>query len=279
MSKKHRTVALLLVGLAACSGGEEAPPAAAAPTEVHFTASDFAFQGPSTIESGMVTFTLTSNGPNWHHLQLVKIPDGMTFDFFVQQLAQAQPGQPLPAWFVEAGGVNPPPTGGSASATLMVEPGEYAVMCVVDTPDHVPHFAKGMIQPLTVTAASGAPAAMPPADMMLNLVDYAFSFSTPPTAGSHVIHVMNGGGQAHEVAFFKLEPGKTMDDVMAFAQTYAGDPPMVPHGGVPAIRPGEDADVYVDFTPGDWVALCFLPDATDGAPHVVHGMMLPFTIS
>jgi len=27
------------------------------------------------------------------------------------------------------------------------------------------------------------------------------------------------------------------------------------------------------------VALCFLPDATDGAPHVVHGMMLPFTIS
>jgi hypothetical protein len=50
-------------------------------------------------------------------------------------------------------------------------------------------------------------------------------------------------------------------------------------GGVPGIRPGQTVAVQVDFTPGEWAALCFVPDATDGVPHVVHGMVLPFTVS
>jgi hypothetical protein len=37
--------------------------------------------------------------------------------------------------------------------------------------------------------------------------------------------------------------------------------------------------MHVDLAPGDYVALCFLPDAGDGAPHLAHGMALPFTIS
>jgi hypothetical protein len=45
------------------------------------------------------------------------------------------------------------------------------------------------------------------------------------------------------------------------------------------MRAGQMVDVHVDFTPGEWVALCFVPDATDAAPHLVHGMVLPFTIS
>ena len=277
---KHPLLITLLVGLAACGGGEEAPPAAAMPTEVHFTASDFAFQGPQTIESGVVTLVLDNAGPDLHHLQLIKIPDGMTFDQFKDGLAQMQPNAPPPPWFATAvaGGVNPPQPGSSAKATIMVEPGEYAVLCLVDTPDHVPHVFKGMIQPLTVTASTGAPAAMPPADVMLTLVDYAFSFATSPTAGSHVIHVMNGAQQAHEVAFIKLLPGKTMEDVMAWGETYQ-NAPFEMYGGVPSMAPGEMADVYVDFTPGEWVALCFVPDINDGMPHLVHGMVLPFTIT
>ncbi|MGD8281321.1 MAG: hypothetical protein PVJ80_13335 [Gemmatimonadota bacterium] len=279
---RNRLFALVLVAVAAC-GGENTPEAGsdavAGPREVHFTASDFQFEGPSTIEAGMVTFDLSNTGPNLHHLQLVKLPDGMTLDAFQEALGQMQPGSPPPEWFVPAGGVNPPPVGGeSAAVTMMIEPGEYAVLCLVDAPDHVPHVFKGMIQPLTVTPSTSAPAELPPADMTLTLVDYAFSFSTPPTAGSHVIHVSNGAAQGHEVAFIKLLPGKTVDDVMAWAETFQ-DRPFVTHGGVSVIAPGQVADAYVDFTPGEWMALCFVADATDGAPHVVHGMLQPFTIS
>lgn len=280
--RRNRLLALTLVGLAACSG-ESAPDTAATdmgPREVQFTAQDFSFQGPSSIEAGTITLSLTNAGPNLHHLQLVRIPDGMTFDEFKEALGTIQPMTPMPDWFHDAGGVNPPPTGnGPAKVTMTIEPGEYAVMCVVDTPDHIPHFAKGMIQPLTVTESSHPAAPLPPADMELSLVDYAFSFSTPPTAGSHVIRVTNGAEQSHEVLFVKLNPGKTVDDAMAWGQTYAGPEPFVAHGGVSAMPPGQSEDVYVDFTPGQWMALCFLPDATDGLPHVAHGMMLPFTIS
>jgi hypothetical protein len=153
------------------------------------------------------------------------------------------------------------------------------VLCVVDTPDHIPHVMKGMIKPLTVTPAAGTPAPLPASDLTLTLVDYAFSFDAPPTAGPHAIRVVNGASQAHEVALFRLLPGKTLDDVMAWGATYEGAPPITAVGGVPAFRPGQEAVMHVDLTPGEYVALCFVPDATDGLPHVAHGMALPFQIS
>jgi hypothetical protein len=279
--RANRLLGLIVIGLAACGGGD-APDTAAAPAEpreVRFTASDFAFEGPASIEAGLVTFALDNVGQTLHHAQLVRLPDGMTFQAFQEAMSQMQPGSPPPEWFVDAGGVNPPAPGQTARVTMMVEAGEYAVLCVVDTPDHVPHVFKGMIRPLTVTPATAPPVPMPPADLMLTLVDYAFSFSAPPTAGQHTIHVMNGASQSHEVVFIKLHSGRTMDDVMAWGATYAGDEPFDTHGGVPGIRPGQMANVHVDFTPGDWAALCFVPDAKDGMPHLVHGMVLPFTIS
>lgn len=279
---KSKSILGLSIFIAACGGGDvpEQAAAPAQPTEVHFVASDFTFEGPTSIEAGVITFVLENDGPNLHHLQLVRLPDGMSLEAFQQQLGTLQPGTPPPAWMIDAGGVNPPPTGqGEARVTMMLEAGEYAVLCMVDTPDHVPHVFKGMIRPLTVTPSSTPPAPMPSADLMLSLVDYAFSFSAPPAAGEQVIHVMNGAAQSHEVVFIKLHPGRTMDDVMAWGATYAGDPPFDTHGGVSAIRGGQMVDVHVDFTPGEWAALCFVPDANDALPHIAHGMVLPFTIS
>ena len=279
--RADRLLGLMLLGLTTCGG--EAPPAEssapAAPTEVAFTASDFTFDGPTTIEAGMVTFVFENNGPQLHHLQLVRLPEGMTLEAFQAEMGKLQPGTPPPAWIIDAGGVNPPPPGQAARATLMVEAGEYAVLCMVDTPDHVPHVLKGMIRPLTVTPSTTPPAAMPPADLMLTMVDYAFSFSAPLTGGPHTIHVMNGATQSHEIVFIKLHAGKTMDDVNAWAATYAGDAPFDTYGGVSAIRAGQMANIEVDFTPGEWAALCFVPDMADAMPHVMKGMVSTFTIS
>jgi hypothetical protein len=284
MRANYALLALTLIGLAGC-GGDGAPPsgeaaeAAPAPREVHFTASDFAFEGPRTIESGMITFALTNTSETWHHLQLIRLPEGMTMEEFGAGLMEMQPGSPIPTWVVAAGGVNPPPTGGTARVTLMVEPGEYAVLCLVDTPDKVPHVAKGMIQPLTVTASASAPAPLPASDLTLTLVDYAFSFSEPLTSGAHVVRVENSANQEHEIALFRFLPGKGMADLEAWAVAYEGPAPMTAIGGVPAIRPGQVADMYLDLTSGDYVALCFVPDATDGMLHLMHGMVLPFQIS
>jgi hypothetical protein len=279
----NRVLVCLSAFLVACGGDapetDGASASGSAPREVRFTASDFAFAGPRTIESGMVTFVLDNTSQNLHHLQLVRLTEGMSAEDFHQRLMTLQPGTPPPSWFVDAGGVNPPPPGEPARVTMMVEPGEYAVICLVDTPDHVPHFAKGMVAPLTVTEAEGAPAPLPAADRTLTLVDYAFSFDAPPTSGAQDIRVVNGATQSHEIAIFRIVPGKTVEDVLAWGATYEGEPPMIPAGGVPGVRPGQQVVMHMDLEPGDYVALCFVPDANDGVPHLAHGMVLPFTIS
>ena len=280
------TLPITLTFAAACTGDgaetdatADASVNAAGIPELRFVASDFAFEGPATVEAGMKTMVLTNTAETWHHVQLIRLPEDMTYDAFLEGMANMQPGSPPPPWLEETGGVNPPPAGGEARVTMMLEAGEYAVLCLVDTPDGVPHVMKGMIQPLTVTPATRPAPPLPASDLTLTLVDYAFSFSEPLTAGRHVIRVENPSPQAHEVVLFRFLPGKTMDDLQVWSNGYQGPAPVTPVGGVPAIRPGLVANMDVTLTPGEYVALCFVPDATDGQIHLMHGMALPFTVS
>jgi hypothetical protein len=34
-----------------------------------------------------------------------------------------------------------------------------------------------------------------------------------------------------------------------------------------------------DFEPGDYFAICFVPDPASGAPHFALGMIAPFTVT
>lgn len=288
---RRRLVAgMVLLAAGACapqdSGNAGDRPAAvataaapAAPPAVLFTAKDFAFEGPDSVASGLTTFVLNNGGTTYHHVQLFRLGEGKTVEDLHAAFMAMKPGDPFPSWAAFAGGVNASDPGAQARATLMLEPGEYAVVCIVDTPDHVPHVMKGMMKPLTVTPSNAPALPAPQADLTLTLVDYAFSFSMPPTAGHHVIEVRNGGPQPHEVLFVQLHPGMTMDDFMKWGQTYEGDAPGHALGGVPAVMPGQVEYVTLDLAPGDYLAVCFVPDAKDGMPHLAHGMALPFTIS
>ena len=45
------------------------------------------------------------------------------------------------------------------------------------------------------------------------------------------------------------------------------------------MRPGVTSYVRARLTPGNYMLLCFVPDAKDGKPHLEHGMVLPFSVS
>lgn len=280
-------VVLLLVGAcarndagsAAGSAGGGVAEAAVAPAVVHFTAKDFAFEGPDTIASGMTTLVLHNDGPNLHNLVLIRLEDGKTFaDLQAGVAAMKGPGLP-PGWAVLSGGVNPPDPGSDTEGTLDIAPGNYAVVCVVDAPDHVPHMMKGMMKALTVVPATTAPAPAPTADLTVSEVDFAFGFSAQPTAGRHVIKVVNNGTQVHEFELIRLAPGKTLNDLMQWGQTYQGGLPGSSLGGSAPMVPGMVEYVPMDLTPGNYVALCFMPDPTTGKPHLAEGMVYQFTIT
>ena len=248
-----------------------APAAAAAPNVVTVNARDFAFEAPAEIPAGMTTFRLVNQGPDIHHIQLVRLAEGKTVDSL---MAAFKAGGPPPAWAKDAGGPNAPTPGEESNYTTMLEPGNYAMICFIDTPDKVPHMMKGMVKPITVTSppAGAVAAAEPAADVTMKLVDYAFELSKPLVAGRQTIRVENGATQPHEVFLIQFAPGKNMKDLMAWAKDYKGPPPGKAMGGVTAIPSNDHGTLTVDLPPGDYGLICFVPDAKDGKPHLAHGM-------
>jgi hypothetical protein len=160
----------------------------------------------------------------------------------------------------------------------VLEPGNYAVVCFVEGADHVPHMAKGMMRPLTVTPSANANTTEPAADVTLTLSDYTFTLSKPLVAGKQMIKVENGATQPHEVVLIQLGPGKTIEDVGKWVVDMKGPPPGKPIGGIPAFVPGKSSFFEANLAPGDYGMICFVPDAKDGKPHVQHGMSKQFKI-
>ena len=249
---------------------------AAAPAKarvVHVTGEDFKFDAPDIIPAGLTEFRFLNKGPSLHHMAIVKLTDRKTVDDL--RAALADPGPP-PAWVKEMGGPNISDSGLESNATLMMEPGNYAIICFVDI-GGPPNFAKGMVRPLRVVR-SKAVDPRPKPDLTATLVDYNFKLSSPIRAGTHTIGVRNVAKQHHEIQLVQLAPGKTLGDFMNWLQKMEGPPPGKAVGGVFGIKPGISEYFTYNFTAGNYALICFLPDARDGKPHFAHGMAQQITV-
>jgi len=275
-SQSLYAVVLALAPVAGCSSERGTPtpearaPAASAPNVVTFTAADYRFEGPAEIPAGLTQFRLTNKGTEPHHLTLVRLDQGRTFDSLMARLRR--PGPP-PAWARPVGGPNAPDPGAESNAEHMLEPGNYAVLCFVPTKEGVPHLAKGMVAPLKVTAAAGPAATPRDADVVMKLVDYDFELSSPLTPGERIIRVENSAQQMHEVELAKLSPGKSVQDLIAWEMGgRKGEAPGKWVGGIATLAQGEQGQFTVEVEPGNYALICFVPDAKDGKPHLAHGM-------
>jgi hypothetical protein len=243
---------------------------------VTVVAREYAFDMPASIPAGLTSFVLRDAGAQPHHLMLFRLNGGRTLSdaFHALTISGA-----LPSWMHPVGGPNTPaPGGGVSNATLILEPGDYIVFCMVPSPDGAPHFAKGMARGLTVRPSSHAQPAIPAGDITITMRDYSFDFSTPPTRGHHTITVTNAGRQSHELILSRLAPGKTSRDFVRWIETQDGSPPVIPVGGTTDLPPGGTILLEVDLEPGSYSLLCRVRDAKDGRPHDAHGMSRDFLV-
>jgi hypothetical protein len=246
-------------------------------------AKEFAFSAPKSITAGLTTFRLVNDGKEIHHLSILKLEQGKTVKDL--QAALKDTSAPPPKWLVAVGGPNAAAPGATIEATLDLAAGNYVFLCFVPSPgEQMPHAAKGMITPVTVTAAGGVTQAgatfapTPTPDVHLVLKDYGFKFSKPITAGKHTIHIMNEGPQDHEAILIQLAPGKHLADFNTWASTgMKGPPPARPMAGIAAMGKGRTAIVTDDFTPGTYAITCFV-GAPDKKMHAEHGMNLEFVV-
>lgn len=267
---------------AALEAAEASPPAesvgraGAGPRELVIRTFDYRFDAPDTILAGPTTIRLVNDGPDFHHVWLVRLEEGRSAGELIEPLAAHGP---LPSWAVAVGGPNTPGAPGEETvAAVDLEPGEYALVCVIPgMQDGELHVAKGMIRPLTVMPSGEARVLSEP-DLVMTLDDYTYELDRPITPGRHAIRVVNAAAQPHEVVVVRLEPGRTAMDFLAFLQKPEGAPPGKMIGGVTWLSRGESNVMMLDFEPGEYALLCFVPDEGDGRLHLEHGMIDQFRV-
>ena len=270
----------LVAGLVAASASARTAPASLGDIpELTIVTTDFRFEAPDTVPAGLTRVRLRNDGKEHHHAQIVRLGPGVTIPKLLEAISKSVASLPVGTKFV--GGPNVPAKGGTSEVVLTLEPGNYALICFVSGQDHVPHLAKGMTRLLTVTqpvVAKSKPRA-PEADIRMTLHDYAFDLPAVIPAGRHTIRVENAAAQPHEAVLGKLVAGKTIADLMQWMKTREGAMPGEEVGGTVGLSTGEVNFVNVDLTPGEYVLLCFVPDAKDGKSHLSHGMIRQFTVS
>jgi hypothetical protein len=268
--------------------------------DLSITAVDYAFEMPATAEAGLTHVLLDNQGMMDHHAMFLRPHEGSTIED-VQAALEGGDFGALFATAMSAGGPNVGP-GHQASVAMNLEAGQYLIVCVIPNEEGIPHFALGMQAVLEVT--EGAADSTPPeADATVNLIEMAFDgLPTDATAGTHVWEVANTGAQLHEMVVLQLAEGVTIDQAMqAFSepppsaspvaspivdQTVASPaaggpagPPFEAIGGTAPMSPGETNYAVLDLAAGDYIAICFVPDAETGAPHFAMGMIAGFTVT
>jgi hypothetical protein len=109
------------------------PAAQPAPPEAPFTVrmSDFAYDGaPDTLPAGETTVNVVNDGPQVHRMAVQRVnEEGVT----AEQVSQHLSGTPVatPPTYAPNGGMNEMDPGLSGWVTLHLDPGVYALVCIV----------------------------------------------------------------------------------------------------------------------------------------------------
>lgn len=276
--------AIAVVGLALACTATADPDSTATPgaaSLVTIIAHEYSYEAPDTIPAGFTDFRLFNRGEEVHGATIVRLGDGRTLPEYLAAYGEAnRVGGPRPDWATFHGGPLAPP-GGEANVAVDLEPGNYAWVCFVPGPEGVVHLLRHEQARAFVVRDRSRIAPTPPAPAptaSLRMSDHAFELSDPLERGKQVIRVENLGIEPHHVLLFKLLPGKTMEEYLAWLENgMQGDAPAEGVGASGELSTGEQAYMEIDLSAGDYVMVCLVA-GQDEVPHVAKGMMQHFRV-
>lgn len=236
---------------------------------------DYALRGPLTARAGFTRVRIVNHGKQPHHLELTKVPDTMSIATVQHILATEVANVKVKDW----GGPQITLPGDSSEAIVQLQGGRYTIECWVTAADGKPHVMKGMITMLDVKPTRSG-SVEPIADLVLNAKDYSLSFHTEPLRGHHLVRFDNAGPQEHDVEIVRLRVGENSEMIRKWALTgLVGAPPVGQLvGGAVGVDRGNRVWFPLDLRPGRYAMFCFVPDAKDGKPHLLHGMVREFNV-
>jgi uncharacterized cupredoxin-like copper-binding protein len=253
---------------------------------------DFGYEVSGPVTSGVQTFETRNRGTEIHMMGIGRMKDGVTFDDVVAGLSEAdggegedaggeEQGDPFEALFTEddigaPGQVLFPGNEQTLTLATGLEPGSYALVCFIPGEgDGVPHFAKGMLQELTVVdAESDGEAPEVEAEYTLGDSETPDGPDAVP-AGEITIALTNDGEKSKDFIVAQLDEGKEIAAFDAFfEEMFEGEQPP-PEGaaeqapGIVAdntfsIEPGQTVYMTVTVTAGEWQFVSAANDDGEG---------------
>jgi hypothetical protein len=242
--------------------------------------------GLETLEAGYHTLTLENNAEAPSSLYVFQIKDGFSAEdveaawnnvnasFMGGGDPNAAINELLGVANVLSGPLSEPNT--SNEIGLELTPGHYLLI----------GEARGEEGPqqgtlnLTVNEAATANTA-PEADVNVVMADFAFAIPGDIKSGEQLWKVTNEGQQIHHLIIMKPKEGKTLDDILAYDPSSGEEEPATEVGIIEVMTNGKSAYKTINLEPGDYIAICFMPDHAeggDGMPHFMHGMVQNFTV-
>ena len=241
---------------------------------------DFYTLNTNHLKAGLVEVRLHNAGTVPHQVQLLRLHDGVALPDFLGAVAASNGGAVLQ--LADAtGGANAIDPGGYQAAFVNLRAGNYVALCfLTDGGDGAPHFAHGMLSPFTVEGQGNS--AHPPGHVLGAINAFSFGYQMPAVVDGHGLYRFTNtdGTDTHELTILRLAPGKTAGDFLNWIQTGGNGPPPVvaSAGGANALAPGLHMWVQLNLAPGNYVAVCFVPDdAGSHPPHAALGMVHGFT--
>lgn len=252
--------------------------------ELEIVVTSDAITAPATLEAGFYRLAIDDRSGLGADISIGRYEDGATLDLILDATTEVN------AAFMGEG--NPGPAmaridelvdlvGGASQPASVIEltPGEYTILSVGTTEDGQNHFDLGMVAGLTVTENAAMPEPPTP-DVTIQMVDFAFAIPADVRAGQQTWEVVNAGAQIHHLILLRPAEGRTIDDLMAYLQDPEpqGPPPAEDVAATAVLSMDESNYLNFDLAPGDYLALCFMPDFETGMPHVELGMLQSFTV-
>lgn len=270
------SLAAMLAMLTGCGDGDAAAADSRRTPTIEVTAHDYGFGVPPTLPGGLVDLALVNRGNEPHFAAFARPAEGKSLAD-VRAAITAEPGggtPPGPPPLVEYAALGTVDPGGTSRMTVNLPAGPYVLFCALPAPDGTPHSLKGMMADVVVT--DGIARDLPETQGTVPVFDFAFGPLPELKAGTNRVTLENRGRQVHEIDLVELADGKTMEDAVAWATTFAGPAPIRFLGG-PAVRNGLSAVGTFEMKPGvRYAFVCIVPDSLgDLAPHLTKGMYSP----
>lgn len=234
---------------------------------VEYAALDYVFAGPSEIPSGWTTFRMPNQGKEHHVMILIQLPEGVSYAEFNTATGQRTTTGETPDWWddrVIMGGPAALAPGLVGETTVKLDPGEYAMVCPVQTADGTSHSTLGMMRSLTVTEeASGAPE--PETDITMTLRSLEFEMDGVISPGRHTIRVRfedQPEGKPHDIHVARLGPNQTIEGFATAMETPSTTLDTLDVsdfyfiGGAEDMPEGYTAYFTADFEPGRYAFWC-----------------------